>query len=73
MVQCSLSLGLVRGFVAPKVVAEVVPGWAVLEEPSALGGVRPQPKVVGLAPYVDKNVCSGHRPRKQNKGSWFAN
>ena len=64
MVGCSLRLGLVRGFAAPKVAAEVVAGWAVLEEPSALGGVRPQPKVAGLTPYVDKNVCSGHRPRK---------
>ena len=40
MVQCSLRLGLVRGFVAPKVAAEVVGGWVVLEEPPALGGVH---------------------------------
>ena len=73
MVACSLCLGLVRGFAAPKVAAEVVAGWAVLEEPSALGVVHQQPKVAEPAPYVDKNVCSGHRPRKQNKGSLFAN
>ena len=73
MVGCSLRLGLVRGFAAPKVAAEVVGGWVVLEEPPALGGVHPQPKVAELAPYVDKNVCSGHRPRKQNKDSLCAN
>ena len=73
MVECSLHLGLVRGFAAPKVAAEVVGGWVVLEEPHSLVIVHQQPKVVGPAPYVDKNVCSGHRPRKQNKGSWFAN
>ena len=50
MVQCSLSLGLVRGFVAPKVVAEVVGYWVVLEEPPVLGVVYQQPKVVGIAP-----------------------
>ena len=50
MVQCSLSLGLVRGFVAPKVAAEVVGGWVVLEEPPVLGVVYQQPKVVELAP-----------------------
>ena len=72
MVQCSLSLGLVRGFVAPKVAAEVVGDWVVLEEPPVLGVAYQQPKVVELAPYVDKSVCSGHRPRKQNKGSLFA-
>ena len=71
MVQCSLSLGWVRGFVGPRVAAEVVGDWAVLEEPPVLGVAYQQPKVE-LAPYVDKSVCSGHRPRKQNKGSWFA-
>ena len=40
MVQCSLSLGLVRGFAAPKVAAEVVVGWVVLEELPALGVVH---------------------------------
>ena len=64
MVGCSLRLGLVRGFAAPKVAAEVVGGWVVLEEPPALGGVHQQPKVAALTPYVDKNVCSGHRPCK---------
>ena len=39
MVQCSLSLGLVRGFVGPKVAAEVVGDWVVLEEPPVLGVV----------------------------------
>ena len=73
MVGCSLRLGLVRGFVAPKVAAEVVAGWAVLEELSALGVVHQQPKVAKPVPYVDKNVCSGHRPHKQNKGSLFTN
>ena len=72
MVQCSLSLGLVRGFAAPKVAAEAVGDWVVLEEPSALGIVYQQPKVVERVPYADKNVCSVHRPRKQNKGSLFA-
>ena len=69
MVQCSLSLGLVRGFVAPKVAVEFVGDWVVLEEPPVLGVAYRQPKVVELAPYVDKSVCSGHRPRKKNKGS----
>ena len=72
MVQCSLSLGLVRGFAAPKVAAEAVGDWVVLEEPSSLGVAYQQPKVVERAPYADKNVCSVHRPRKQNKGSLFA-
>ena len=40
MVQCSLSLGLVRGFVAPKVAAEFVGGSVVVEEPHALGVVH---------------------------------
>ena len=70
MVECSLSLGLVRGFVAPKVA--VGGDWVVLEELPILGVVYQQPKVVELAPYADKNVCSFHRPRKQNKGSLFA-
>ena len=72
MVQCSLSLGLARGFVRPKVAAEVVGDWAVLEEPLGLGVPYQQPKVVELAPSVGKSVCSGHRPRKPNKGSCFA-
>ena len=72
-VGCSLRLGLVRGFAAPKVAVEVVVGWVVLEEPPALCGVHLQPKVAELTPYVDKNVCSGHRPHKQNKGSLFTN
>ena len=55
---------VVRGFAAPKVAAEVVGVWVVPEEPSALGGVHPQPEVAGLAPYGGKNVWSGHRPRK---------
>ena len=50
MVQCSLSLGLVRGFVAPKVAAKVVGDWVVLEEPPVLGVIYQQPKVVELAP-----------------------
>ena len=50
MVGCSLRLGLVRGFAAPKVAAEVVGGSVVLEEPPALGVVHQQPRVVGLAP-----------------------
>ena len=73
MVRYSLFLGLVRGFARPKVAAEVVAGWVVLEELPALGVVPQQPKVVGPALYVDKNGCSGYRPRKQNKGSLFAN
>ena len=73
MVRCSLRLGLVRGFAAPKVVAGVAGGLVVLDELPALGVVHQQPRVVELASYVDKNVCSGHRPRKQNKGSLFAN
>ena len=64
MVESSLRLGLVRGFAAPKVAAEVVGGWVVLEEPPALGGGHLQPKVAELAPCVGKNVCSGHRPHK---------
>ena len=64
MVECSLHLGLVRGFAAPKVAAEVVGGWVVLEEPPALGGGHHQPKVAELAPSGGKHVCSGHRPRK---------
>ena len=72
MVQCSLSLGLARGFVRPKLAAEVVGDWAVLEEPLVLGVAYQQPKVVELTPSVGKSVCSGHRPRKPNKGSWFA-
>ena len=72
MVQCSLSLGLVRGFAAPKVAAEAVGDWVVLEELSALGVVYQQPKVVERVTYADKNVCNVHRPRKPNKGSWFA-
>ena len=71
MVQCSLSLGLVRGFVGPRVAAEVVGDWAVLEESPVLGVAYQQPKFVELAPFVGKNVCSVHRPRKQNKGSLF--
>ena len=54
MVQCSLSLGLARGFVRPKVAAEVVGDWVVLEEPPVLGVAYQQPKVVELTPYVDK-------------------
>ena len=50
MVQCSLSLDFVRGFAAPKVAAEVVGDWVVLEEPPVLGVVYQQPKVVELAP-----------------------
>ena len=73
MVQCSLRLGWVRGLVGPKVAAEVVGDWVVIEEPPVLGVAYQQPKVVELAPYVDKNVCSGHRPCKQNKDSSFAN
>ena len=72
MVQCSLRLGWVRGSVGPTVAAEVVGDWVMLEEPPVLGVAYKQQKVVELAPYVDKSVCSGHRPRKQNKGSWFA-
>ena len=37
MVQCSLRLGWVRVFVGPKVAAEVVGDWVVLEEPPVLG------------------------------------
>ena len=37
-------------FVAPKVAAEVVGDWVVLEEPPVLGVVYQQPKVVGLTP-----------------------
>ena len=72
MVQCSLSLGLVRGFVGPKVAAEVVGDWAVLEELPVLGVAYQQPIVVERVPYADKNVCNVHRPHKQNKESWFA-
>ena len=64
MVGCSLRLGLVRGFAAPKVAAEVVGGWVVLEELPVLGVVHQQPKVAEPAPCVGKNACSGHRPRK---------
>ena len=39
MAGCSLRLRLVRGFVAPKVAAEVVGDWVVLEEPPVLGVV----------------------------------
>ena len=63
-VQCSLRLGLVRGFATPRVAAKVVGGWVVREEPPVLGVAYQQPKVVGLAPCGGKHVWSGHRPRK---------
>ena len=63
-VECSLRLGLVRGFAAPKVAAKVVGGWVVLEGPHALGGGHHQPTAAEIAPSVGKHVCSGHRPHK---------
>ena len=41
---------LVKGSVGPKVAAEVVGDWVVLEEPPVLGVIYQQPKVVELTP-----------------------
>ena len=62
--ECSLCLGLVRGFAAPKVDVEVVEGWVAAEEPLALDDGHHQSRVAELTPNVGKHVCSGHRPRK---------